>query len=91
MQKPKSIIQRSGLLELGTIAKMFCFEKNTFLRKWHSGEPVICELQLRRLGKSYVADERHVWTILERFKNSLEFAVPRWRDETQRDKNNRIR
>jgi len=91
MQKPKSIIQRSGLLTLDKIAEMFCFEKDTFLKKWHSGEPVIRDIELRSLGKNYVADERHVWEVLERFKKTLSLATPRWRNESQRDKNNRIR
>lgn len=90
MNRPKSIIQRSGLIKLDKIAEMFCFEVDTFLKKWHSGEPIIRDLQLRSLGKSYVADERHVWEILERFKDNLELAVPRWRNESQRNRDNRI-
>lgn len=90
MQKPKSIIQRSGLLAIDQIAEMFCMKKDTFLGKWHEGEPVIRELELRKAGKLYVADERNVWKVLEKYKEKLEVVIPRWRDESQRNQNNRI-
>lgn len=84
MAKPvKSIIQRSGLLELAAIAKLFCFEKDTLLKKWHAGEPIIRELELRRSGKNIVADERNVYKILDRYKDSLEIVTPRWRNENR--------
>jgi len=75
----KSIIQRSGLLTIDEIAKMFCLKKETLLKKWNAGEPIIRELELRIHGKSYVADEHHVWKVLERYKQSLERAIPNWR------------
>lgn len=75
----KSIIQRSGLVRLATIAEMFCFDKDTLLKKWHSGEPIIRELELRRAGKNIVADERNVFRVLDRYKKSLELVEPRWR------------
>jgi hypothetical protein len=90
MQKPKSIIQRSGLLALETIAEMFCLKKDTFLEKWHEGEPIIRELELRKAGKLYVADERSVWKVLEKYKDNLEPVTPRWRNDPQRHRNNRI-
>jgi hypothetical protein len=84
MAKPiKSIIQRSGLLELAEIARMFCYEKDTLLKKWHDGEPIIRELELRRAGKQIVADERNVWRVLEKYKQNLEIVIPRWRERGQ--------
>jgi len=84
MSKPiKSIVQRSGLLELETVAKMFCYEKETFLRKWHNGEPIIRDLELKRSGKLIVADERSVWQVLEKYKDHLEPVTPRWRESTE--------
>jgi hypothetical protein len=84
MSKPiKSIVQRSGLLELETVAKMFCYKKDTLLKKWHDGEPIIRELDLKKAGKNIVADEINVWRVLERYKKTLEPVTPRWRENTE--------
>ena len=77
----KSIVQRSGLLDLTTIAKMFCYKKETLLKKWHNGEPIIRELELKKAGKNIVADERNVWKVLEKYKEQLELVTPRWREK----------
>lgn len=86
----KTILQRSGLLTIERIAEMFCLKKETFLEKWHAGEPVIRDIELKKAGKLYVADERHVWAILEKYKDRLEPVTPNWRNESSRDRNNRI-
>lgn len=79
----KSIVQRSGLLELAEVARMFCYEKETFLKKWHNGEPIIRDVELKRSGKIIVADERNVWKVLEKYKEHLEPVIPRWRENTE--------
>jgi hypothetical protein len=84
MSKPiKSIVQRSGLLDLTTIAKMFCYKKETLLKKWHNGEPIIRELKLKKAGKNIVADERNAWKVLEKYKEHLELITPRWRENNK--------
>lgn len=83
----KSIIERSGLLRLEKVAEIFCLSVDAFSRKWHDGEPIIREIELRRAGKFLVADERNVYKTLDRYKKSLEVVTPRWRDaqsQTQR-------
>jgi hypothetical protein len=77
----KSIVKRNGLLDLAKVAEMFCYKKETLLKKWHSGEPVIRELELRKAGKNIVVDERNVWKVLEKYKNSLEVVIPRYKSE----------
>lgn len=86
MVRRESIVQRSGLLTIEKITGLFGFnKKETFLKHWNSGEPIIRDLDLKLLGKSYVADEKEVFRILERFKESLKSAIPKWRNEISRD------
>ena len=77
----KSIVNRSGLLRLADIADLFGgYKPETFLKKWHNGEPIIREIKLRKIGRIIVADERNVYKVLERYKEALPLVVPRWKE-----------